>query len=160
MTTTGDQLGRLAAAPAYSWRDDPAVPRFDDAAPLIVFDGVCVFCSRSMAMVARNDRGVFRFTAAQSPLGAALFRHYGLDPVDFETVLVLDRGQPLGKRDALAAIARRLDWPWRALLAFGWLPRKVGNRAYDMLAARRYRLFGRTETCFTPDPAWRARVIE
>jgi predicted DCC family thiol-disulfide oxidoreductase YuxK len=157
---TEDPVRRLSAAPAYSWRSDPAVPRFDDAAPLIVYDGVCVFCSRSMAFVARHDRGAFRFTAAQSQLGATLFRHFGLDPVDFETILVLDAGRPYGKRDALRVIARRLRLPFRALGIVTWLPRRLADRAYDALASRRYAMFGQTEQCFTPAPEWRARVID
>jgi hypothetical protein len=29
----------------FSWRADPVVAPFDDAAPLVVFDGDCVLCS-------------------------------------------------------------------------------------------------------------------
>ena len=34
-----------AADVRYSYRADPAVPRFDDSEALIIFDGHCVLCS-------------------------------------------------------------------------------------------------------------------
>ncbi|WP_274626611.1 thiol-disulfide oxidoreductase DCC family protein [Arvimicrobium flavum] len=60
---------------------------------LVVFDGVCVLCSgfaRTIMRLDRHDR--FRFTTAQSPLGEALFRRFGLPVDDYETNLVLVDG--------------------------------------------------------------------
>lgn len=111
---------RLAAAALYSYRNDPAVPAFPDDKPLIVFDGVCVLCTSFARFVARRDTAhQFRFTAAQSPLGEALFRHYGLDPVNYETNLLIADGRVFGKMDAFAGIMRRLGglWRWTGLLA-------------------------------------------
>jgi predicted DCC family thiol-disulfide oxidoreductase YuxK len=152
----------LERAPPYAWRANPDVPAFDDTRPLIVFDGVCVFCSHSMQFIAQHDtKRALLFTAAQSPLGQALFKHHGLDPVNFETFLVLENGRALGRRDALVAVGRHMSLPWRWLaLPWRWLPRALADRAYDAIATRRYRLFGRYDTCFAPDPSWRSRVIE
>ncbi len=77
----------------YSYRDDPAVPRSADDKPAIIFDGNCVLCSNSAQFVMRHDEvGAFRLMAAQSPLGEALYRHYGLQVTDYETmILIADR---------------------------------------------------------------------
>lgn len=156
-----DGTARLATLPAYSYRADPAVPPFADDKPVIVFDGVCVLCSSFARFVARHDRArVFRFTAAQSRLGQALFRHYGLDPVDFETNLLLAEGRAYGKLQAFAGIMRRLGGPWRLLALAGKVPPRLGDWLYDRIARNRYRLFGRTETCMMPDASWRDRVID
>ena len=150
---------RLATQPAYSWRGH--VPAFDDSRPLIVFDGVCVLCSRSMRFIAAHEAGgAIQFTAAQSQLGQALFQHYRLDAEKFETVLLIENGKAFGKRDALAGIARHLRWPWRAAVVYGVLPRVIADPAYDLLARSRYRLFGRTDVCMRPDDSWRGKVIE
>ncbi len=149
---------RLRAFADYSWRGH--VPTFDDTRPLLVFDGVCVLCSRSMHFIARNDvDGSIQFTAAQSSLGRALFAHFDLDADTFETVLWLEHGRALGKRDAIAGIGRHLRRPWRIASMVGWLPRRVADAAYDRLAGSRYRLFGRTDICMRPDPSWAGRVI-
>ena len=152
---------RLAARGAYSWRDDAAIPRFDETRPLIVFDGVCVLCSRSMRFIAQHEAtGRLQFTSAQSALGQSLFAHYGLDAEAFETVLLIEDGRAFGKRDALVGIARHLRWPWRAAQLYGLVPPFVADRGYDLIANRRYRLFGKAEACLRPDPSWAARVID
>ena len=34
-----------ATRKAYSYRHDPAVPKFSDDRPIIIFDGYCALCS-------------------------------------------------------------------------------------------------------------------
>lgn len=157
---TASTAARLAGRTPYSYRHDRAVPPFADDKPLIVFDGICVLCSRFAEFVARRDgRSVFRFTAAQSPLGQALFAHYGLDPVNFETNLLIEDGIAFGKMDAFARIVPRLGGLWRMTSAVRLLPRPVADWLYDRIARNRYRLFGRHETCVVPGPRWRGRIV-
>jgi predicted DCC family thiol-disulfide oxidoreductase YuxK len=152
---------RLAATAAYSYRQDPTVPSFDDSKPLVIYDGVCVFCSHAMRSIARRDRsGLIQFASAQSPLGQALFRHYGLDPITFETVLLLRDGHAFGKFAMALEMAHLIGGPWRLSTVFRPLPRRLQDLAYDLVAKNRYRLFGRTDTCMLPDPSWRSRVID
>ena len=151
---------RLASFAPYSYAADPAVPPFPADRPLIVFDGVCVLCSGFARFVARHDRaGEFRFTAAQSPLGTALYRHYGLDSVNYETNLLIADGRAFGKLQAFAGIMARLPAPWRGARAVAVLPQRPGDWLYDRIARNRYRLFGRTEACVLPDASWRDRLI-
>lgn len=152
---------RLAAAPPYSWRGDPAVPPFPDDGALLVFDGVCVLCSRAARFVLKRDRtGVFRLATAQSPLGQALYRHFGLDPEAFETNLVLWQGRAYAKLDSVAVTGRLIGGRWRLLSLLALLPRALGDWLYDRVARNRYALFGRTERCMLPPPEWRDRFIE
>ena len=144
----------------HSYRDDPGVPTFDDSGPIIVYDGECVLCSGFVRFVLGRDRaGQFRFCAGQSPLGQALFRHYGFDPVDFETNLLVADGRVHGKMESFSAVMARLPWPWRGLAATGWIPRPVGDWLYHRIARNRYRLFGRREHCLVPSPEQRHRFI-
>ena len=77
----------------FSYRTDPAVPHFPDDRPIIVFDGKCVLCSGFAQFVMHRDRDVkFRLLAAQSPLGDALYRYFELDPVNYETYILLQDG--------------------------------------------------------------------
>ncbi|HZT47250.1 MAG TPA: thiol-disulfide oxidoreductase DCC family protein [Hyphomicrobiaceae bacterium] len=151
---------RLAAAAPYSYRTDPTVPGFPDDKALVVFDGVCVLCSGFARFILRRDRSfAFRLATAQSPLGQALYRHYGLDPDEFESNLVIADGRACAKLDTVAAVGERLGGPWRALGALRWLPRAHGDWIYDRVARNRYALFGRRESCMLPPPEWRDRFI-
>jgi predicted DCC family thiol-disulfide oxidoreductase YuxK len=152
---------RLERAEAFSYRRDPLVPPFADDKALIVYDGVCVLCSHAMRTIARRDsNGHYRFANAQSPVGQALLRHYGLDPDTVETVLLIERGRAYGKLDMVARVAARLGGIYRGLQLFAILPRSAQDWCYDRVANNRYRLFGRTDVCMMPDSEWRGRVID
>ena len=48
---------------------------------VILYDGVCVFCSRWVRFVATRDvERRFRFTAIQSAYGTRLAQAFGIDP--------------------------------------------------------------------------------
>ena len=77
----------------YTYRSDPQVPSFPDDRPIFIFDGHCTLCSRWVELVLRYDRaGRYRLLSAQSALGRALYVHYGLDPENYETNILLIDG--------------------------------------------------------------------
>jgi predicted DCC family thiol-disulfide oxidoreductase YuxK len=141
----------MARAP-YSYRGDPAVPAFPDDRPIIIFDGHCVLCSRSAQFVLRHDgRATYRLLAAQTPLGRALYVHYGLDPHDYESMILIADGVPALKSEAGIRIAQGLGFPWSLAAIMRILPRGWRDRLYDVLARNRFRMFGRRDTCYLPD---------
>ena len=157
---TGSLSRRLSLAAPYSYRTDPAVPAFPDDKALLVFDGVCVLCTGFARFVLTRDRKfAFRLTTAQSPVGQALMRHYGLDTQALETNLVLIAGRPYAKLDTLAAAGMGLGAGWRLLSILRVLPRPLGDWLYDRIARNRYHLFGRHQRCMVPPPRWRERFI-
>ena len=136
--------------------DAPVTP----TAPLIVFDGVCVLCSGFVAWVMARDRARrFRFTSAQGELGQALRQDLGLDPVAFETMLLVEGGVAYGKLRAVIEIVGRLGGAWRAVALLRLIPAGLGDWAYDQVARRRYRLFGRRGACWLPTADAADRVI-
>ncbi len=152
---------RLAEFQPYSYRADPHVPRFPDDKGLIVFDGVCVLCMGSAQFVLKRDTNfAFHLTTAQSPLGQALFRHYGLDTKTFETNLVVIDGRAYAKLDSVIDVCRRLGGTARLLTALRLLPRPLADWTYDRIARNRYTLFGRTDRCMIPPPEWKERFID
>jgi predicted DCC family thiol-disulfide oxidoreductase YuxK len=65
--------------------DQPATTSWPDD-DVILYDGVCVFCSGWIRFVAARDRDRrFRFTAIQSPYGSRLAQAFGIDPGDPDT---------------------------------------------------------------------------
>jgi predicted DCC family thiol-disulfide oxidoreductase YuxK len=127
---------------------------------VILYDGVCVFCSRWVRfVVARDVHARFRFTAIQSPYGARLARAFGIDPNDPDTNAVIHGGVAYFKSDAALTVLSNLPgWQWvRVLLA---LPKPLRNAVYNLVAQNRYRIFGKYEVCFLGDAAFRNRVLE
>jgi len=140
---------------------DPAVPVFPDDRPIIIFDGHCVLCSRMARFVLRHDRpGVFRLTAAQTPLGQSLYRHLRLDPVKFETNVLLENGQAHFKSDCAIRIFVHLGLPWSIALLARVIPSGLLNRLYDLIARNRLKWFGSQHVCFLPEPTHQDRFLE
>jgi predicted DCC family thiol-disulfide oxidoreductase YuxK len=99
-------------ADAYSYRNDPAVPSFPDDRPIVIFDGNCVLCSAFAQFILRTDRRRrFRLMAAQTPLGAALYEHYGLFADDYRTNILLEDGRVWAKSDGSIRIFAGLGFP-------------------------------------------------
>ena len=148
----------MAYAP-YSYRADPAVPKFDDSQPLLIFDGLCVLCSSGVAwMLARDPAGPSRFAVIQSPLPRALYAHYHLDTERFDTFMVLSNGVAHVKWQGVLAAARCLPAPWRWLGQLGRIvPSLIGDPLYDILQRNRLAWFGSRDACYAPNVAARAR---
>ena len=128
--------------------------------PVILFDAQCVLCSANAQFILRHDRRRrFRLAAMQGPVGAALFRAHGIDPADPDTMLLVENGRARRDSDAVIAIWEGLGWPWRAAAAFRLVPGPIRDAVYLLVARNRYRLFGRRETCWLPDPADRSRLL-
>jgi predicted DCC family thiol-disulfide oxidoreductase YuxK len=127
---------------------------------VILYDGVCVFCSRWIRFVATRDvKKRFRFTAIQSNYGTRLARAFGIDPNDPDTNAVIHGGVAHFKSDAALTVLSNLPgcaWT-RALFA---VPKPLRNAVYNLVAKNRYRIFGKYDACFVPDAEMRARVME
>jgi predicted DCC family thiol-disulfide oxidoreductase YuxK len=137
----------------------PASPLWPDD-DVILYDGVCVFCSRWIRFIAWRDvQRRFRFTAIQSGYGTRLAQAFGIDPEDPDTNAVIHGGEAFFKSDAALTVLSNLPgWRWvRALRA---VPKPLRDAVYSLVARNRYRIFGKFDECFLPDAAFRARVLE
>ena len=144
----------------YEYRADPAVPRFPDDRPVIIFDGKCVLCSWFARFILRTDRvGHFRLLAAQSALGAAIYRHFGLDPIQYETYVLLQDGKAFFRSEASIRIFQGLGMPWRAAVIGRLVPLSVRDALYNFIARNRLRWFGAREQCYLPDPSEADRFL-
>ena len=144
----------------FSYWQDPAVPNFPDDHPIILFDGHCVLCSGWANFVLRHDHGgKYRLLAAQSTLGRALYIHFGLDPDEYQTNILLADGIPWLKSEGSIRMAEGLGFPWSLVAVFRVLPLPVRDWLYGLLARHRFRLFGRRETCYAPTGAFRDRFL-
>jgi predicted DCC family thiol-disulfide oxidoreductase YuxK len=123
----------------------------DEGASVILFDGVCVLCSRWYRFVTTRDRNHrFRFVAIQSAEGRALADRFGIDPVHPETFILLADAQPYLRSDAALRILAELPrWRWTAV--FRVIPATLRDALYNVIARNRYRWFGRLDVCMLPE---------
>jgi predicted DCC family thiol-disulfide oxidoreductase YuxK len=154
VTTTANRLAR------YAYRADKAVPAFPDDKPVIIFDGDCVLCSAWANFVLRHDhKARYRLLPAQTPLGHALYAHFGLDPLNYETNILLDDGTAWFKSEGSIRMFEGLGLPWSIVRTFRILPFSWREGLYDWVARNRFRFFGRRDSCYLSNAKYAERFL-
>ncbi|OWT73701.1 MULTISPECIES: thiol-disulfide oxidoreductase DCC family protein [unclassified Achromobacter] len=142
----------------YSYRQDPAVPDYDDTKPLFVFDGVCVLCSGGASWLMKYDKQArVNFAPAQEALGQALYAHYGV--IMDESYLLIANGRAYTATRGYLELCKLLGGAWHLFRAVTILPESLRDRAYALIARNRYRWFGKTEYCTLLTADQRSRLL-
>lgn len=129
--------------------------------PIVVFDGVCNFCSGFVHFVIKRDpEARFHFAPVQSRTGRRLMERHGLDPEDITTLLLIQNGRAHRRSDAVLRIAGQLAWPWKLARMLRVVPGPLRDWCYGRFARNRYRWFGKKAACMVPTPEMRSRFLE
>ena len=127
---------------------------------IVLFDGTCAFCERSLVFVARRDSaGYFRFGASQTPEGAEILARHGITTEVASTIVLIEDGRVFMKSSAALRIARRMRWPWPLAAIFLAVPRVIRDAVYMTVSRNRHRLMGNADVCAVPPPELRRRII-
>jgi predicted DCC family thiol-disulfide oxidoreductase YuxK len=158
------RAGRVAS---YVSTDASADPESEAAVtvptdgPVLLFDGVCNLCTGTVQWVIERDpEGTFRFASLQSDAGQALLEAFDLPTDGFDSFVLVDGDDYYAKSEAALRVAKRLGLPYSALTPFLVVPPFIRDRVYDLVAANRYRIFGRRESCMMPSPEVEDRFLE
>lgn len=134
-------------------------------APVLVYDGDCAFCDRSIRRVlARDPNGMLRFAARNSAYGRALLaRHPQL--VDVDSMLWVEpehggREEIFTRFDAVLRTARHLGGVSRVVELARIFPGPIRDAAYRLMARHRHRLGSHEDHCVVPTEAERARFLD
>lgn len=134
---------------------------------VLLYDGYCGLCNRSVRFVLRRDRkGIFYFAAQTSVFAQRAMRRHGISAGAADSVFLLtDAGTPqehLWQRsNATVGCLRLLGGAWA--VAAGLLravPLGVRDFGYRMVARNRYRIFGRYDACPLPPPESRTHFLD
>ena len=126
---------------------------------VILFDGTCAFCERSVRFIATRDGGYFKFGASQNPEGQALLASYGTNRQAARSIILIEDGEISLRSTAILKIAQRMRAPWRWAGVFLFVPRPVRDAVYRVIAAIRHRIAGESNACEVPPPEIRRRLI-
>jgi predicted DCC family thiol-disulfide oxidoreductase YuxK len=137
------------------------------ANPIVLYDGVCGLCNRSVQFLLKHDKaGRFRFASLQSDFAEKVLGRHGLDPKDLDTVHVVENyEQPdervLQRSDAVLRAGRELGGFWSVCASVARVvPRALRDVVYRLIATNRYRMFGKYDACMLPDPNHRSRFLD
>lgn len=129
--------------------------------PIVLFDGVCNLCNRAIQfIIARDPTARFRFAPLQSATGERLLESCGRRPGELDSMILVLDGRCHAKSGAALRIAGRLSGIWRLGAVFLIVPSPIRDWVYGFIAKRRYRWFGKTDTCMVPTPELRSRFLD
>jgi predicted DCC family thiol-disulfide oxidoreductase YuxK len=129
-------------------------------APLVLYDGDCGLCARSVQWILDHERDhAIVFAPLQGPTGAAARARYPRIPPGVDTVVFVTAGRVHLRSRAFLHIARHLRAPWRWGHALRWLPALPLDLLYRLVAAVRYRVWGHADACRRVSPAERVRFL-
>jgi predicted DCC family thiol-disulfide oxidoreductase YuxK len=131
---------------------------------ILLYDGYCGFCDRTVQIVLEHDRiGTMRFAALQSPFAERVFaRHSFLRGMDSVVVIEEDSDgeRVYVKSSAVLRIVSYLGGPWKLLLAGYLIPKPIRDACYDLFARHRFKVMGRRSSCRLPSSEARARFVD
>jgi len=129
-------------------------------APIYLFDGHCVLCSRAVQYVLRHEKSPdMRFVAITSVEGRKLAKANDIDPDDPESFLIIEGDNVLRSSDAIIALGRYVGGLHKVASIGKVLPRPIRDWLFGIMAKNRYKIFGRTESCYVPSPENRDRFV-
>jgi len=118
---------------------------------IILFDGVCNLCNRLVKFIIHRDyRARFRFATLQSIRGQQLIMDGKYSACIFNSVIYIKNERYYFKSSAILHILFELGGMWKILYAFIILPSFIRDFVYELIAKKRYRIFGKRSTCMVP----------
>jgi predicted DCC family thiol-disulfide oxidoreductase YuxK len=117
---------------------------------IILFDGVCNLCNKTVLFLIKHDKkNNLHFAAQQSSAGGKIMQQYFVLNDSKSVVLIKDE-KVYYKSDAIIEISKLLvGWPKLFKLIFIF-PKGLRNWFYDIVANNRYQIFGKKEHCSIP----------
>lgn len=128
--------------------------------PIVLLDGTCAFCDRTVRLLTRLDRReTLRYAPLQSEAGRFLLERFSV-PDAIDSIVLIHEDHAQVESNAAIAIARLLGFPWSLAVATRIVPRPIRDACYRFIARHRYKVFGRVEQCSLPTEAQRRLVVE
>jgi predicted DCC family thiol-disulfide oxidoreductase YuxK len=126
---------------------------------IVLFDGVCNLCNRSVDFIIRHEKShKLQFASLQSDVGKSIVNKSGFDEIPDSVMLYVD-GKLLIRSDAVLAISTYLKRPYAYGIIFKYVPKVLRDSVYNLIAKNRYRWFGKKETCRVPSADERERFL-
>ncbi|WP_325053269.1 thiol-disulfide oxidoreductase DCC family protein [Lentibacillus cibarius] len=119
---------------------------------IILFDGVCHFCDRSVQFILKRDKkAVYQFASLQSDIGQMILDKYGA-PADVDSLVYVTGNQYYVKSSAALRICKHLKGLWKLCSLLLMVPKPLRDPVYTIVARNRYKWFGKKKAvrCHLP----------
>ena len=120
---------------------------------IILFDGVCNLCNRSVNfIISKDSKDIFRFATLQSDIGMSLMSQHGINTTKTDSVILIDTNEYHERSSAILQIVKDLSGGYALLYFFIIVPKCIRDWGYDYIAKNRYKWYGKKDSCMVPTP--------
>lgn len=135
--------------------------QINDQNPIILFDGICNLCNASVQFILKQDKKKqFLLASLQSDAAKNILLQYKCKNNDLNSIIVIDKNKVHKKSSAILIIVKHLGMPWQIFNLMKVLPENWRDSLYDFVAERRYKWFGKKDTCLMMLPEYKNRFIQ
>ncbi|AZK48319.1 thiol-disulfide oxidoreductase DCC family protein [Paenibacillus lentus] len=138
--------------------------KMEQTQSVVLFDGVCHLCQGAVKFIINRDPGHrFRFASLQSEAGRRILQDSQNPEISSErvdTIVLYQNGAYYTRSSAALRIAKGLKFPWPLAYGFIIVPRFIRDAVYRVVAANRYRWFGKDDSCLVPNLENKARFLQ
>lgn len=107
--------------------------------PIILYDGFCFLCDRTINYLIEKDQ--------QQKLR---YHTLGEENNKPSTVKLLYQGKEYTQSDVMVMVSILIDKPGISLSLLKFIPKFLRDFGYKIIAANRYKILGRSDTCLIP----------
>jgi len=126
---------------------------------LILFDGYCNLCSRSVRFILKYDKKEnFIFSPLSGEIGQGLIQKLKI-PKETDSIVLIQNDKYFVRSEAIIKISGQLGSFFKLALIFKFLPSKWLDSIYNWVAANRFKWFGKRDSCIMPKPEHKNRFL-
>lgn len=134
---------------------------------LLLFDGICGLCNKTVRFLSAEDReNLVFFAPLQGKASQSVQMRHANFPSELKTLVLVENWNQNNetiyqKSEAVLKVLDSIGGMWRVVSWLRIIPQKLRDRVYDWVAKNRYRWFGKSsEACEMPSPSLKTRLLD
>jgi len=128
---------------------------------VIFFDSICNLCNSTVQFIIKKDtKNAFQFASLLSDAAKIILLQYPEKKFELNSIVFISNDKIYIKSSAVLQILWNLGRGYKLLFVFWIVPKPIRNFVYDVIAANRYKWFGKREQCMLPGVEIKKRFLE
>lgn len=127
---------------------------------ILLFDGVCNLCNRTVQFVIKRDKKAnVKFASLHSEVGKQIMQQYHIPSEYIDSIIFFENKKVYYKSTAALRLSKKMDGLWPVIYVFIIIPAFIRNFVYDFIARNRIKWFGKADTCWVMTPELKNRFL-
>jgi predicted DCC family thiol-disulfide oxidoreductase YuxK len=128
---------------------------------VVLFDGVCNLCNATVQFLLKRDhKKQFFYASLQSDYGKSIQNKFNLNEQEIQSFIFQDGDAVFTKSTGALRVLFQLGGLWKVTICLIVIPSFIRDMIYRYIAKNRYKWFGKKESCWLPNPAFKERFLQ